>query len=133
MSEDLPNMFMVRVDESFAAWSRMDHFHNTQEDAPAEPSVVAGGVLVGNTALVDAIKHVLDVTDPNPITDVVVEHPGVKYTFTEGRDTPADVAAAMIYVGAGRALLDGNGREHLDAVLDSEDDSPREDDAEIIF
>lgn len=133
MSETLPNMFMVRVDESFAAWSRMDHFHNDQGGDPASPSVVAGGVLVGNTALVDAIKHVLDVTDPNPITDVIVEHPGVKYTFTEGRDTPADVAAAMIYVGAGRALLDDSGWEHLNAVLDSEDDFPREDNAEIVF
>lgn len=123
---------MVRVDESFAAWSRMDHFHADQgaDTAPA----VAGGVLVGNTVLVDAIKHVLDVAEPNPITDVTVVHPGVKYDFTEGRDTPADVAAAMIYVGAGRALLDDNGRAHLNAVLGLDDDDDADDgDDEIIY
>ena len=116
----IPSTFMVRVDTDFAAWSQMDHLRGDDADT------VAGGVLVGNKPLTDAIRSTLSDTD---LPDVVIAHPSVRYMFTEGRDTPADVAAAMIHAGAGRALLDENGWAFLRDLLDDDSEDP---DDEII-
>lgn len=118
------------VDDEAVAWSSLDHFYSADQSAPL---VVAGGVLIGNDDLVARVTHYL--VPPFLVNEVEVLPPGGKYTFTEGRDTPADVAAAIIAAGEGRALLDSNGWDALYAsgqLDDDDDDDSRDDEAVII-
>lgn len=123
-----PDTFTVKVDGKTAAWAAMDKFR-----VQGESLDVAGGLLLGDESLLEEVSDILR-TD-NVVTEVKVLHPGVFYEFTQGRDTPSDVAAAMIHAGHGRSILSTSGWEYLYAALDdsSEDeDSYVEDEAEII-
>ncbi len=99
------------ADGEAVAWSSLDHFYAAVKDAPVDPLVIAGGVLVGDGDLVSRVIDLL--TPPSVVDDVEVLTPGGRYVFTENRDTPADVAAAMVAAGDGRTLLDANGWDAL--------------------
>lgn len=126
--------FYANVDGRTIAWSQMDELHNLPMHDPFS-RVVAGGVLAGDRDLVAMVCSVLDTSEPNPVTEVTVAHPGVVFEFTEGRDTPADVAAAMVYAGAGRALLGERAREVLNDALPMDDEEDLDLDllAELIY
>lgn len=110
------------ADDEAVAWSSLDHFYRADPDAPIDHLVVAGGVILGSEDMVTQIISVLHPT--HPVTEVEVLPPGVKYAFTENRDTPADVAAAMVYAGRGRTFLDTNGWDALYASGQLGDDVP---------
>lgn len=110
------------ADDEAVSWSALDHFYRADPDEPIDHLVVAGGVLLGSEDLVTQIISVLNPT--HPVTEVEVLPPGVRYAFTETRDTPADVAAAFIYGGAGRTFLDTNGWDALYASGQLGDDEP---------
>lgn len=114
-----PDTFSAHVDGRAIAWSALDTAHIL------DGSDIAGGLLMGDEGYTTEIRDVL--SDPLT-TEVTVVHPGVRYTFSEGRDTPADVAAAMIYVGRGRTILSEMGWEVLNAALSVEDEG---DDPEV--
>jgi hypothetical protein len=109
----------VNVDGMCAAWARMDGPIRGESD----PGDVAGGVLTGDHELVERIRAAL--TDE---VEVRVLHPNVYYQFTEGRGTDADIAAAMLSAGRGRALLSDSGWDALIGVLDLPDDDGEGDD-----
>lgn len=114
------------ADDEAVAWSSLDHFYRADPDAPIDHLVVAGGVLLGSKNMVEDAIGVLN--PKHPVTEVTVLIPGVKYSFTENRDTPADVAAAFIYAGSGRTLLDSNGWDALYASGQLGDDEAECDD-----
>lgn len=114
------------ADDEAVAWSSLDHFYRADPDVPIDHLVVAGGVLLGGEDMVAQIISVLHPT--HPVTEVEVLPPGVKYAFTENRDTPADVAAAMIYAGLGRTFLDTNGWDALYETGQLGDDEAEGDD-----
>jgi hypothetical protein len=73
-----------------------------------------GVVLGGDEGLVASVAGILSTDGPDTVR---VLEPNVDYRFTPGRDTAADVAAAMLAVGAGRrGRLDDTG---LDALTDA--------------
>ena len=119
-----PTTFLVHVDEKIAAWSELDEQHTSGDGTD-----LAGGVLAGDRELTAAIRSVLEEATP---LEVTVAHPSVYYVFSEGRDTPADVAAAMIFVGAGRSILSESGWDILNAILDVDEDEVDGEDTEII-
>lgn len=122
----------ANVDGRTISWSKLDHL---AADDGTDDHVVSGGVLTGDQALIDIVKAVLDTSEPNPVTSVRVDHPSVVYEFTEGRDTPADVVAALVYAGAGRAILSDSAWEIIEAALgdDDTDEFEPEDGEEIIY
>lgn len=113
MSNKHPKVVTISgtADGEAVAWSSLDHFYAVVKDAPVDPLVVAGGVLVGDDALVSRVLDIL--TPPSVVDEVEVLSPGVRYAFTENRDTPADVAAAFVAAGEGRTILDANGWDAL--------------------
>lgn len=125
MARTRPRTFTVVVDDDAAAWSELDRY------APADTDSVAGGVLVGDEDLVARIRRALTDTD---LSAIRVAPPNDMHVFTETRDTAADVAAAMIYAGNGRAILSRDGWDVLYAALpdhDTKDDD--ESIAEIVY
>jgi hypothetical protein len=54
---------------------------------------------------------------------VRVAEPDINYHFTAGRDTVADVAAAMLVAGNGRGRLSDTGWEALDEAMVSDADA----------
>lgn len=110
----------VNVDGMCAAWARMD---GPVRDGAVVSGDVAGGVLTGDRELVERIRAAL--ADE---VEVRVLHPNVYYQFTEGRGTDADIAAAMLSAGRGRALLSDSGWDALIRVLDLPDDDGEGDD-----
>lgn len=130
------------ADDEAVAWSALDHFYRSDPEAPIDHLVVAGGVLLGSE---DMVTQIISVINPShPVTEVEVLPPGVRYAFTENRDTPADVAAAMVYAGSGRTFLDTSGWDALyasgqlgdeDAVPDDAgaDDPDDSDDAPVVY
>lgn len=117
------------VGDAAVAWSSLDHLHATVKGVPADPLVVAGGVLVSEDR--DLITHVIDIlTPPRIVTEVEVLIPGGMYAYTENRDTAADVAAAFMEAGNGRTLLDVNGWNALYASGQLGDDTAPDDDAD---
>lgn len=125
------------ADDEAVAWSSLDHFYRADPDAPIDHLVVAGGVILGSEDMVTQIISVLHPT--HPVTEVEVLPPGVKYAFTENRDTPADVAAAMVYAGLGRTFLDTNGWDALyasgqlgDEDVTTDNDEDEDDDNGVV-
>lgn len=128
------------ADDEAVSWSSLDHFYRKDPDAPIDHLVVAGGVLLGSEDMVTQIISVLHPT--HPVAEVEVLPPGVKYAFTENRDTPADVAAAMVYAGLGRTFLDTHGWDALyasgqlgneDVADDNDDDDEDNDDGVVVY
>lgn len=107
--------FTVRTPRGVVSWSELDAL--AKDTLPVD---VAGGILAGDAELIADIRAVLSPT--NHIDSITVLHPEVIYTMSEERDKPSDVAAAMIYVGRGRALLDTAGWEVLDAAIGEDED-----------
>lgn len=109
------------TDSGAVAYTRLER------PQPGEPETVAGGLLGGHPDLVAAVRQIL--TGPEPDRVRVIE-PDVDYQFSPGRDSLADVAAALLATGAGRGRLSDNGWEALTAALgedrlgDSAADSP---------
>ena len=141
MATTRPATITVDVDGRSAAWTALDPPRRIprglRQLAAANPLVrrllghteglVAAGVLVGDPQLTAAIA---DVLGPWSMVDAVtVAQPNVDYPFTPGRDTAADVAAAMIWVGSGRSRLSPSGwvalepaiTGQLEAAADAED------------
>ena len=141
----------VDVDARSAAWTPLDppprHPPAVRRLAAAHPrlrrllsnsgGLVAGGVLVGDPGLCAAIADLLGPW--SRVERVRVVQPNVDYEFTAGRDTAADVAAAMLHAGAGRAVLSESSWDALspaiDALLgDDEDvDADEDEDALVIY
>ncbi len=80
----------------------------------------AGGeaAFTGDAGLLAAVQAVLDPAGPGRVR---VIQPNVDHVFTPARDTPADIAAAMLCAGAGRGDLCDTG---WDALADSLDLPP---------
>lgn len=122
----------MEVDGKTASWSEIEKprivpRRGGSADIP-DGDLVAGGVLGGDDSLVSAIRWVLEAT--SAVDHVLVLPPDAYWFFTEGRDTAGDIAAAMIYAGAGRSALSDSGWDELAAVvgdeLDELDDEPIE-------
>ena len=142
MSNKHPKVVTISatVDDAAVAWSSLDHFYSATENAPADPLVVADGVLVSEDS--DLLASVIDIlTPPRVVTEVEVLIPGGMYVYTENRDTAADVAAAFMEAGNGRTLLDVNGWDALyasgqlgdDTDPDDEDEDEDADDSLVIY
>jgi len=92
----------------------------TTEPAALDPNhhdagdVIDGGFLLGDPDLVRRVRETLADAD---LAVVRVAEPGVDYTFTDTRDTVADVVAAMAHVAAGRGLFNAAGRRVIAEVL----------------
>ncbi|MCH9731950.1 MAG: hypothetical protein K0U84_20125 [Actinomycetia bacterium] len=82
---------------------------------------VAGGLIGGEPALVAIVQQILAGNLP---TRVRLADPDLDYVFTAGRDTPADVAAAMLAAGNGKGRLSDTGWEALDAAMAARDARP---------
>lgn len=78
---------------------------------------VAGGLLGGDPSLVAIVRQILTGNLPRSVR---VAEPNIDYHFTLGRDTIADVAAAMLVAGNGRGRLSDAGWDALDAALDAD-------------
>lgn len=117
--------FTVNIDGRTVAWSSLD----SQADADDE-AAVAGGVLAGDKTLVSAVKSLLEET---AISESQIAHPSIYYQFSNERNTPADVTAAMIYIGAGRAILSDEGWDVLNAAIGLTDDEDEEFDGEVVY
>lgn len=102
-----PTTFTFRGDRGVVAFTELE-----RPDGAGD--VVAGGILGGDTEMVAHVRGILDGLGPNSVR--VIE-PNVYYTFTEHRDTVADVAAAMVAVGGGRGQLSDRGLDVLLAAL----------------
>ncbi|WP_241474180.1 hypothetical protein [Mycolicibacterium neoaurum] len=78
---------------------------------------VANGLLGGEPSLVAIVREVLAGNVPKAVR---VADPNLHYVFSAGRDTLADVAAAMLVAGNGRGRLSESGWDALDAAMDAE-------------
>lgn len=94
-----------------------------------DPGGVASGLLGGEPTLVAIIRQILTGNLPKRVR---VAEPNLDYVFTEGRDTLADVAAAMLAAGNGRGRLSDAGWDALDAAMASDNESP-DTDSPIIY
>lgn len=103
-----PAVIALTTDRGTVAYTRLER------PQPEEPTVVAGGLLAGHPDLVAAVRGILTGRDPDRVR--VIE-PDVDYVFSPGRDTLADVAAAMLATGAGRGRLSDSGWDALSAAL----------------
>ena len=81
---------------------------------PEEPGGVADGLLGGEPSLVAIVREILAGSLPKRVR---VAEPNLDYVFTDGRDTLADVAAAMLVAGNGRGRLSDAGWDALDAAM----------------
>jgi hypothetical protein len=129
MAARKPPTITVDVDGRTAAWTPLDpplrHPLGLRRLAAVRPDVrrllahtggrVAGGVLVGDMELAAVIADVLGPW--SRVDSVTVAQPGVTVTFSGGRDSAADVAAAMIHAGAGRSRLSDSGWEALEPLI----------------
>ncbi|MGD9622257.1 MAG: hypothetical protein AB7G47_19710 [Mycolicibacterium sp.] len=100
--------FTYRGDDGVVAFTELER------PAGASGDVVAGGILGGDTEMIQRVRAVLAGTADH----VVVVEPNVAYRFSAGRDTLADVAAAMMAAGNGRGELSERGWQILDTALD---------------
>lgn len=109
----------MEVDGKTASWSEIEKprivpRRGGAADIP-DGDLVAGGVLGGDASLVSSIRWVLEET--SAVDHVLVLPPDAHWFFTEGRDTAGDIAAAMIYAGAGRSALSDSGWDELASVV----------------
>ena len=135
-----PKTLWVEVDGATASWSELEkprvkprergNLRDSVAAPRADDELNAGGILGGDPFLVSSIHWALDPT--SGVDQVLVYSPNIYWEFTEGRDTVGDVAAAMLYAGAGRAVLSDSGWDALDAVLniDSDEEDSEEEDSE---
>ena len=125
-----PKTLWVEVDGATASWSELEkprvkpRERGNLRDSVAAPrggtDLDAGGVWGGDPFLVRSIRWALDPT--SGVDQVLAHSPNIYWEFTEGRDTVGDVAAAMLYAGAGRAVLSDSGWDALDSVLNIDSD-----------
>lgn len=78
---------------------------------------IAGGLLGGDPSLVAIVRQILTGNLPRSVR---VAEPDINYHFSAGRDTVADVAAAMLVAGNGRGRLSDAGWDALDAAMVSD-------------
>jgi hypothetical protein len=71
------------------------------------------GTLIGDPDLLEAVRATLAAAGPRSVR--VIE-PNIDYTFSAGRDQPADIAAAMLTAAGGRGELNDAG---WDAITDT--------------
>lgn len=131
-----PKTLWVEVDGATASWSELEkprvkpRERGNLRDSVAAPrgddELNAGGILGGDPFLVSSIRWALDPT--SGVDQVLVYSPNIYWEFTEGRDTVGDVAAAMLYAGAGRAVLSDSGWDSLDSVLNIDSDEDADED-----
>lgn len=110
----MESVIAVNVDGQCAAWAKMDSPLRAGDTGEGD---VAGGVLTGDHLLVERIREELA-----NATVIRVAHPDHYYTMSDGRGSPADVAAAMIAAGRGRALLSDSGWDALEKMLDFDEE-----------
>ena len=80
-----------------------------------ETGAIASGLLGGEPTLVMIVQGILTGNLP---TRVRVAEPDIDYEFTPGRDTLADVAAAMLAAGNGKGRLSDTGWQALDFAME---------------
>lgn len=108
-----PKTFTFRGDDGVVAFTELERPAHA-----GDSELVAGGLLGGDAAMVDRVRAILaGATD-----SVMVVEPNVAYRFSIGRDTLADVAAAMMAAGNGRGELSPRGWHLLETALDLADD-----------
>ena len=88
-----------------------------ESPGPGEPGGIAGGLLVGEPALVAIVREILAGSLPKTVR---VAEPNLDYVFTGNRDTVADVAAAMLVAGNGRGRLCDAGWDALDGAMEGD-------------
>lgn len=106
-----PTTITFRTDRGVIVYSAMER------PGTDEPGGVAGGLLGGEPALVAIVREILAGSLPKTVR---VAEPNLDYVFSAGRDTLADVAAAMLVAGNGRGRLSDSGWDALDAAMDAE-------------
>lgn len=90
---------------------------------PTQPGGIVGGLLGGEPTLVTIIQGILAGNLPKRVR---VAEPDLDYEFSPGRDTLADVAAAMLAAGNGKGRLSDAGWEALDAAMEANTDTRRD-------
>ena len=103
-----PTTITFRTDRGVIAYSALER------PRIDEPGGIAGGLLGGEPALVAIVREILAGNLPKRVR---VAEPNLDYVFTDGRDTLADVAAAMLVAGNGRGRLSDAGWDALDAAM----------------
>jgi len=115
-----PATFTMSSAGRVVGWTRLDGCADSGQD------LLAGGIIVGDEVLAARIKEI--VAGPEP-KQAVVAQPGGVYHFTPGRDTDADIAAAMLHAGGPQAHLNDAAWD----VLCPEDEEPLHDGPDTTF
>jgi hypothetical protein len=110
-----PTTITFRTDRGVISYSALER------PRPDEPGGIAGGLLGGEPSLVAIVREILAGSLPKRVR---VAEPNLDYVFTTNRDTPADVAAAMLVAGNGRGRLSDTGWDALDAAAMADDETP---------
>ena len=113
-----PTTITFRSDRGVIAYSGIERPQDHESGG------VAGGLLGGDPALVAIVREILAGSLPKRVR---VAEPDLDYVFTTARNTPADVAAAMLVAGNGRGRLSDAGWDALDAAMASELTGPATD------
>lgn len=121
----IPATFTVTSAGRTAAWTRLDG-SDTPETAV---DTLAGGILLGDPYLVSRVRAVIEEGSPDKVKIAV---PDGYYQFTPGRDTDADMAAALLVAGGPQAMLDASAWDTLHAAAFCDDDEDDED-AGIVY
>lgn len=110
-----PTTITFRTDRGAISYSAMERPELN------EPRGVANGLLGGEPSLVAIVREILAGNMPKSVR---VAEPDLDYVFTAGRDTLADVAAAMLVAGNGRGRLSDAGWDALDAAMAGDESGP---------
>lgn len=102
-----PTTITFRTDRGVISYSAYDR---PQSGEPGD----AGGLLGGDPSLVAIVRGILSGNLPRRVR---IAEPNLDYEFSSKRNTPADVAAAMLAAGNGRGRLSDTGWDALDAAM----------------
>lgn len=103
-----PTTITFRTDRGVISYSAYDRPQS------GEPGGAAGGLLGGDPSLVAIVRGILAGNLPRRVR---IAEPNLDYEFSSKRNTPADVAAAMLAAGNGRGRLSDTGWDALDAAM----------------
>lgn len=110
-SENPTTPIVMATDRGEVSWTPVtEHLDPRKHDLS---DLICDGHLFGPEELTDEVRFMLSEFGPDT-TDITY---WCTYTFTEGRDTLADIVAALVSTGRGRGLLNDAGWGVLTAAI----------------
>lgn len=107
----MSTIVVMTTDKGTISWQEVTRGTKIIDDEAS--NIAAGGWLFGPKDMTRQIKDIL-----HPGSDITgVDIIGMTYHFTDTRDTPADVVAAMYAVGIGKGLLSPQGWDIMYKVI----------------